>query len=107
MKFQEIKAITPSEAQARKAKEIPKQVLEVFNELIVQNYCNCSAIVKQPEALDCISARFPDVPRALMIESGWLDVEEIYQKAGWTVEYDKPGYNETYDPFFKFTGKKR
>lgn len=32
-------------------------------------------------------------------------LDAVYEKAGWKVSYDKPGYNESYDPYFKFTAK--
>jgi hypothetical protein len=32
----------------------------------------------------------------------WLDIEDIFEKAGWIVQYDSPGYNESYDGFFIF-----
>jgi hypothetical protein len=32
-----------------------------------------------------------------------MDVEDVYQKAGWEVEFDKPGYNEDYEANFKFS----
>jgi hypothetical protein len=41
-----------------------------------------------------------------IFKKGWLDVEEIYGKAGWKVEYDKPGYNEDYAAHFIFTNRR-
>jgi hypothetical protein len=38
-----------------------------------------------------------------MYDKGWMDVEDVYQKAGWEVEFDKPGYNEDYEANFKFS----
>ncbi len=32
----------------------------------------------------------------------WLNVEELYRAQGWTVTYDKPGYNESYPATFTF-----
>ncbi len=34
-----------------------------------------------------------------------LDVEPSYRAEGWEVEYDKPGYNETYEATFTFRKK--
>jgi hypothetical protein len=34
-----------------------------------------------------------------------LDVEEVFEDVGWDVDYDKPGYNESYQPTFTFTEK--
>jgi gamma-glutamylcysteine synthetase len=36
----------------------------------------------------------------------YLDIESLYKKHGWVVVYDKPGYSETYDPYWTFTKKK-
>jgi hypothetical protein len=38
-------------------------------------------------------------------DNHWLDVEEIFEKNGWSVSYDKPGYCESYDASFEFTAK--
>ncbi len=48
-----------------------------------------------------------DELRKQLFEKGWLDVEPIFKKAGWDVEYDKPGYNESYPATFKFSRKKK
>ena len=36
----------------------------------------------------------------------WLNIEKIYEDAGWAVKYDKPAYNESYDAYFIFREKK-
>ena len=33
---------------------------------------------------------------------GVWDFEPIYEKAGWKVSYDGPGYNESYDGYYIF-----
>jgi len=40
--------------------------------------------------------------RAEIFDKGWLNVEEVYRAAGWAVEYDKPGFNESYSATFTF-----
>ncbi len=40
--------------------------------------------------------------RAVVFAKGWLEVEDIYRKAGWKVKYDKPAYSENYPATFKF-----
>ena len=42
-----------------------------------------------------------------IFDKGSLNVETIYRKDGWNVEYDKPGYNESYDASFKFSRKNK
>ena len=41
--------------------------------------------------------------RKEIYDKNWLDVEDVYESAGWKVEYDKPGYNENYEPTFTFS----
>ncbi len=39
----------------------------------------------------------------IVYDNKWLDVEELFSKYGWSVDYDKPGFNEEHDPIFTFT----
>ena len=55
-------------------------------------------ILNAPEGVrEIISKAFEKV-----FKNKWLDVEEVYRKAGWKVEYDKPGYCEDYEAYFVF-----
>lgn len=42
---------------------------------------------------------------ANFFDQGWMDFEPIYEAQGWKVQYDKPGWDETYDAFFEFKEK--
>jgi hypothetical protein len=46
-------------------------------------------------------------PSHLIFEKGLLDVETVYERAGWKVTYDKPAYNETYPATFRFVALQR
>lgn len=100
--------IRPDQVVASKAAAMPDAVLEVFNELIAENWDGYSAVVKQAEAVDRIVAKLlptmPDVNDRIW--GGWLNVEPHYRLAGWIVEYDKPAYNETYPATFTFRAKR-
>lgn len=103
------KPIEPSEVADKKAEGIPSFVIEAFNQLIAKNYNSGSAKVTQTEAVNKIvelSGTNEKEIRGKIFENHWLDVEDIYRKAGWTVEFDKAGYCENYDSFFIF-GKRR
>lgn len=99
-----VQPIKPSEVIRGKEKNLPDAVLEAFNELIAQNFSGRSATIKQDDVV------------ALMVEKGltpreifdkhYLDVEDIYRAVGWVVEYDKPGYNESYHAYFVFKKKR-
>lgn len=49
-----------------------------------------------------ILAKLPDVTREQIYENRWLDIEDSYRAVGWHVEYDKPGYCESYEATFTF-----
>ena len=98
------KPITPGEVSLDVSK--PPQVVEAFNELIRELWDGHQAIILQSEAVtrihnktgwprDHIYAK-SDIGRSM------LDVEPLYREAGWIVEYDKPAYNEDYEPRFTF-----
>lgn len=100
-----IKPISPSEVKD-KANQIPEYIIEVFNNLIARNFRNGKAIVFQKDVKQEIGQiSIANITYEAIIANGWLDVEELYEQAGWTVSYDKPGYNESYDAYFVFSVK--
>lgn len=107
-----VNPVRPADMYERKAKQMPPEVMEAFNELITQNYTGSRSIVRQKEVVDRIVAKmmdnqtsdFPSEPlRRRIFDEHWLDIEGIFQKAGWKVVYDKPGYNEDGEAVFVFT----
>lgn len=102
-----MKAITPAEAiQAIQAKEqgsnIPTFIFDIFNQLIILELSNNVATISQESVVSAILAQYSN-SRQEIFDKHWLDVESVYEAAGWTVEYDKPGYNETYSATFTFS----
>jgi hypothetical protein len=95
------RAITPDEVVSAKAGRLPSVIFDVFNELIARNWNGRQARVMGKEAVDAIGARL-GISESEIYRQRFLDVEEVYRRAGWKVDYDKPAYNETYDPFFIF-----
>ncbi len=89
----------PSEIEKRR--KLPQVVISVFDELIVENWCDGEDVVGQNEAVKRIAARLK-IPRQAVFDRHLLDVEDVYRRAGWKVEYDKPGYCETYEATFIF-----
>jgi hypothetical protein len=92
------KPITPEEALKQKVSTIPDAVFEAFNTLIVRDYDGKQATVKQREVIKLYETntgeKFTDIH--------WLNVENLYRDSGWEVFYEKPGYNESYEPYFIF-----
>lgn len=104
-----VKPITPAEVPDAKAATFPDEVLQAFNELIAENYRDGQSVVLQDAVVDRIVAKLnanlgvKPHQRQEVFTRGWLDVEEVYRKAGWIVEYDKLAYNEEYLASFTFT----
>jgi hypothetical protein len=102
-----VNPITPGEASKRKLKDIPDFVIEAFNDLIVRKFSGSQATVKQDEVVELIMEKAKeakvDVTRDQLFENHWLDVEPYFMRAGWKVDFDKPGYNESYDAYFVFS----
>lgn len=101
-----IKPIKPSEAISLKLVQIPDEVIEAFNELIAENFSSGYSSFKQSDVVARIDKKIKESGGKLKFNISWLDVEEIYEKNGWKVEYDKPGYNESYPATFTFKSKK-
>jgi len=100
-----VKPIKASEIDTKRKEAIPDAVFEVFNELITKSYSGGSATVYQKGVVEMLIAK--GLNRKEIFDNHWLDVEGIYRKAGWKVEYDKPAFNETYEARFIFSLRPR
>ena len=100
-----VQPITPKEVVGKKQEVLPDGVIEAFNELIAENWKGSEATFLQKKVITRIHKKIKRVTGDQICDRGWLDVEDVFRKAGWDVEYDSPGYNETYHASFTF--KKR
>ncbi len=96
--------IKPGDVAFGKEESFPDAVWDSFNELITQKFVRGSAIIKQDDVVALMVKKGLD--RSQIFDQGWLNVESAYESAGWSVEYDKPAYNETYSATFKFRKKR-
>lgn len=99
-----MKPITPKEVTQEKIKAIPDRVVEIFNRVITRYWNGTSSTFRQSEVLAMICNETGE-HMADVFREGWLDIEDIYESAGWDVEYDKPGFNENYPATFTFRKK--
>lgn len=97
------KPISPNEVGGVQRDNIPAEVFEAVNKLIAKKWTGSSATVKQEEILDALGEF--GIWRDHAFDRGYLNFEEAYREQGWEVEYDKPGYNESYGAFFVFKAK--
>lgn len=106
-----ITPITPKQAKAQTGTHIPSQVIKAINGLIINNLHGKCSCFTQEQAITAIIQSSGTEPvdnrimRTAIFEKKWLDFEPLYRRAGWKVEFDKPGYNETYDANWTFTAK--
>lgn len=100
-----VKPIKPGEVAAKKQKDFPDAVFEAFNELIAENFGGGSARFTQEKAEKLMVAK--GLGRSDIYKKGWMDIEDVYEKAGWKVDYDRPGYNESYAATFTFSAKRQ
>jgi hypothetical protein len=102
------KPISPDEVVGKKTQLIPDYVFEAFNEMIAKNWNGSSATIKITEAIAGVLSHAPQgVTKELLFDNNYLDIEHSYQEVGWKVEFDKPGYNETYEAKYRFYKKRR
>ena len=103
--FVSVKPITPNGARKKAEETIPDQVIEAFNELISENIGNSSYVtILQKDAIKRIKEKMPEISTDTIFAKRWLDIEQIFRKQGWKVEYDKPAYCETYEANWTFKG---
>jgi hypothetical protein len=105
MSAEKVRPIRPEDVANEKVKIFPDEVFLAFNELITQNFSSGYATILQDDIVNRMVSK--GLNRSDIYKNGWLDVEDVYRKAGWKVEYDKPGYNESYEPSFKFSRKRQ
>lgn len=97
--------ITPAEAKRQKGAALPREVLHVFNDLIVEKY-NSEFNISQDEAIDRILEKMPHLKRHEIFERNWLDIEDMYSAAGWHIDFEKPDRGETFSAYWTFRPKK-
>lgn len=107
-----VKPITPNDASLKKQEIMPDEVIETWNRLIAKNWDGSSSRVLQNEAVEALMALLTNneetdkqTVRRQVFQNKWLDIEPIYRNNGWSVIYDKPAYNESYEAFFVFKSK--
>lgn len=99
------KPITPDQVSETKAKCFPPAVFEAFNEMIASKFTGGRAVVYQEDVLALILKKDKSLNNAVIFSNGWLNIEEVYRDAGWSVVYDKPAYFENYRASFTFSRK--
>lgn len=93
--------IRPEDVTETKRGNFPPEVMQAWNDIIAKNFSNGSSFIRQNEIAEAIAKKL-DITRTEVFDNKYLDIEDIYRAHGWKVEYDKPGYNESYEASFTF-----
>ena len=100
------KPLSPADINNSMETIIPGVIIEAVNNLLKKEFRGRSVCLLQKDILNEILRLNNTLSKDEIFEKKWMDFESIFEKVGWKVEYDKPGYNESYESSFKFTPKK-
>lgn len=105
----DVKPITPDEVAATKQALLPGFVIQAFNNLIAKNWHGQVATFTVTDAINEIlrlgRGEAVNPSKKSIEEEHYLDVEQVFMAAGWDVQYDQPGYNETGVGMYQFRRK--
>lgn len=97
--------VTPGKVIDEHAKGsfIPQEVVEAVNELLLENGGRGGAVqIMQKAIIERVQQKLPGLTSQEIYKRKYLDFEKLFQTYGWTVTYDGPAYNESYEPYFMF-----
>lgn len=102
-----VKPISPEDIIELRLDEIPDEMIETVNKLIVQNWGVGKARVLQKDIEDAFLILYnskynKEMASREMYDKRWMDIEDIYRKKGWKVNFFKPDYTESFDSYFVF-----
>lgn len=99
----EVKPYSPTDALENKKLAIPPVIIAAVNELLAARYSGRGSVtITQKELLDKVVDIIPGGSNTIF-QMHYFDFEPLFEKTGWRVIYDKPGYNESYEPSWSFS----
>jgi len=107
MAKKEVQAIKPSDIMDNLNTIIDPAVIQAVNEILKEKFRGDSVTILQKEIVSRAIKINPKLTSDILYKNHHLDFEPIFRKAGWSVRYDKPGYNESYEATFEFRSNKK
>lgn len=102
-----VEPFTPEQAKTEKRNRLHPKMINAVNELLAEEYREGGTItIAQEKIIKRFLSKVPGMTRKIIFDEKHLDIEPAFEKAGWDVFYDKPGYNESGNSYFKFSKKK-
>lgn len=81
-------------------------IIRAVNEILKEQFRGGSVNITTKEIQAKVRQLSPEDGDVILSGNKWMYFEPIFQKAGWNVAYDQPGYSESYDSFYTFSEKK-
>ena len=103
------KVYSPEDVLKKRVETIPDYVIDAFNDLLTENYQEDETIIEQEDIIRKILEYSTDdeLTRETIFKKHYLDIENLYRNNGWEVDYEKPAFDELFEPFFIFKPKKK
>lgn len=104
-----IQPFSPAEAKKAKVDSLPKELIQAVNELLAERYKDYGTINIKLKDIKARCRKILGIDEMFSSDdpmnswpTGVWDFEPVYERFGWKVSYDKPGFNESYDSFYIF-----
>lgn len=84
---------------------VHEEIIDTVNQLIKQNfnYVLKESTVKIKDIFSNLKEKNFHYSATEILERGWLDIERLYENAGWYVRYYSPSHNDVFEPYFYFS----
>ena len=105
--MEKVKPLSPKDINNDMENIIPDVVIKAVNNLLKKEFRGSSVKLLQKDVISEISKLDDSMTSKKLFDNNWMDFESLFKKYGWSVVYDGPGYNETYEPNYEFTPRKK
>lgn len=104
-RVERVEPIKPKDIMDNLDDIIHPAVIKAVNAILKEQYRGNSVTILQKDIVKKAKELCPGLTSDELFEKKHMDFEPLFRKAGWKVTYDKPGYNESYEPSFEFSAK--
>ena len=101
------KALSPTEVEIQSKQfrrdRIPPEVVQVVNDMLIEEYGTGGVVTLLQKDIIARVREVTGLTNDTIYARKFMDFEDVFRAAGWKVTYDRPSYNETYEPSFRFS----
>lgn len=100
-----ITPVTPAEVRKGMPGAVPDFIIAVFNGFLAERARNGHARIKQDDVIREVMKHSDEenFARQDIFDRCWLDIEGIYEAAGWNVEFRQPSIGDSFDAYYEFS----